>query len=152
VSDQTNGLPPASVPPSDDTSAANQAGEILDRWPWVEPSVWTERMLTALEDGVKGGRWFRLRDKVYARRNLDSLDSAFQQVAGNQGAAGVDHQPIAMFEHLLEGNLEHLADEVQSGIYRPHAVKRVYIPKPGSKEQRPLAWIPLQGNPTNKSA
>jgi hypothetical protein len=25
-------------------------------WPWAEPSVWTERMLTALEQGVKGGK------------------------------------------------------------------------------------------------
>jgi len=36
------------------------AGEIRDRWSWVEPSVWTERMLTALENGVRGGRWHSL--------------------------------------------------------------------------------------------
>ncbi|MEJ2111845.1 MAG: hypothetical protein P8Z37_18440, partial [Acidobacteriota bacterium] len=47
-----------------------QAGEIRDRWDWVEPSVWTERMLTALEKGVKGGKWFSLVDKVYALANL----------------------------------------------------------------------------------
>jgi hypothetical protein len=35
---------------------AKQAGEIRERWKWVEPSVWTERMLTALEKGVKGGK------------------------------------------------------------------------------------------------
>ena len=45
---------------------AKQAGEIRARWDWVEPSVWTERMLTALEQGVKGGKWFSLVDKVYA--------------------------------------------------------------------------------------
>ena len=32
------------------------AGEIRDRWSWVEPDVWTERMLTALDEGVKGGK------------------------------------------------------------------------------------------------
>ena len=32
-----------------------QAGEIRLRWKWVEPSVCTDRMLTALEQGVKGG-------------------------------------------------------------------------------------------------
>lgn len=37
-----------------------QAGEIRGRWSWVEPDVWTERMLTALEEGVKGGKWFSL--------------------------------------------------------------------------------------------
>ena len=43
---------PASV--SDGTK---QVGEMRDRWSWVEPDVWTERMLTALEEGVKGGKW-----------------------------------------------------------------------------------------------
>jgi RNA-directed DNA polymerase len=32
-----------------------QAEEIPARWAWVEPEVWTDRMLTALEEGVKGG-------------------------------------------------------------------------------------------------
>ena len=35
---------------------ATRAGDIRARWAWTEPSVWTERMLTALEEGVKGGR------------------------------------------------------------------------------------------------
>ena len=56
---------PAAVP-----VRARQAGEVQGRWSWVEPSVWTERMLTALEQGVKGGVWFSLIDKVYAPANL----------------------------------------------------------------------------------
>jgi hypothetical protein len=36
----------------------------------VEPEAWTERMLTALEQGVKGSKWFSLMDKVYALPNL----------------------------------------------------------------------------------
>src|SRR5450756_1070714 len=32
------------------------------RWGWVEPAIWTERMIAALETGVKGGRWFSLMD------------------------------------------------------------------------------------------
>jgi hypothetical protein len=43
---------------------AKQTGETPDRWSWVEPSVWTERMRTALDNGVKGGKWFSLVDKV----------------------------------------------------------------------------------------
>ena len=42
---------------------ARRAGEIWGRWSWVELSVWTERMLTALENGVKGGKWYSLMDK-----------------------------------------------------------------------------------------
>jgi RNA-directed DNA polymerase len=30
------------------------------KWDWVETSIWTERMLTALGNGVKGGKWFSL--------------------------------------------------------------------------------------------
>ena len=55
--------------PTEDTPAtvplAQQAGEILARWQWVELSVWTVRMLATLEQGVKGGKWFRLFDKVF---------------------------------------------------------------------------------------
>lgn len=47
---------------------AKQAGETAPKWQWVEPSVWTDRMLAALEHGVKGGKWFSLIDKVYAVR------------------------------------------------------------------------------------
>ena len=74
---------------------AIRAGEILLRWSWVEPTVWTERMLTALEQGVKGGKWFSLIDKVHPER---TLRAAFSQVAANKGAAGVDHVTVKMFE------------------------------------------------------
>ena len=49
---------------------AKQVGHVQSRWAWAEPSVWTERMLTALEQGVKGGVWFSLIDKVYSEKNL----------------------------------------------------------------------------------
>ena len=112
-----------------------QAGEIRARWAWVEPSVWTERMLTALEEGVQGGKWFSLMDKVYA---LTNLRAAFAEVKANGGAAGVDNQTVEMFEQHLEQNLEKLSQSLKDGSYRPQAIRRVWIPKPGSKEERPL--------------
>jgi len=121
---------PASV--SDETK---QAGEIRARWAWVEPQVWTDRMLTALENGVKGGKWFSLMDKICSVRNLRK---AFTRVKANKGAAGVDHQTIEMFENHLDENLEKLSLGLKDGTYRPKAVRRRWIPKPGSKEQRPL--------------
>ena len=63
-------------------------------------------MLTALEQGVKGGKWFSLIDKVYRRA---TLLQAFARVKANKGAVGVDHQTIEMFEPHLEANLECLA-------------------------------------------
>jgi RNA-directed DNA polymerase len=92
-------------------------------------------MLTALENGVRGGRWFTLIDKVYAAGNLQR---AFARVKANAGAPGVDHQTVEMFEARLEENLERIAQSLQGGTYRPQPVKRVWIPKPGSREQRPL--------------
>lgn len=114
---------------------AKQVGDIRPRWAWVEAAVWTERMLTALEDGVKGGVWFSLIDKVIRPANLAA---AFARVKANGGAAGVDHQTIAMFENCLEENLQRLAEELREERYRPQAVRRTYIPKAGSREKRPL--------------
>ena len=120
---------PAAVP------EAKQAGEVRARWAWVEPEVWTDRMLTALEQGVKGGKWFSLIDKVHSKRNLRS---AWQSVRANKGAAGVDHQTIRMFERHLEENLTRLEESIRAGTYRPQAIRRAWIPKPGGKDKRPL--------------
>lgn len=116
-------IKPAAVP-----AMAKQAGEVRARWAWTEPAVWTERMLTALEQGVKGGKWFSLVDKVYRPANLRN---AFARVKANKGAAGVDHQTVEMFEQHLEANLEWLATRLQDGSYRPQALRREWIPKPG---------------------
>lgn len=114
---------------------AKQVGEVRGRWAWTEPTVWTERMLTALEVGVKGGIWFSLIDKVYKPGNLRA---AFAQVKANQGAAGVDRQTIEMFEANLETNLSKVAQQLAGNSYRPQAVRRHWIAKPGSSEKRPL--------------
>jgi len=121
---------PAGVP-----GRAKQAGETRGIWSWVEPSVWTERMLTALEEGVKGGKWFSLIDKITPQT---TLDAAFRQVAANRGAAGVDHVTVAMYEGRLDEDLRRLSERLREGTYRPQAIRRHYIPKPGSQEQRPL--------------
>ena len=123
---------PASVPRP---AGAKQAGDVRARWAWTEPAVWTERMLMALERGIKGGVWFSLIDKVYRLRNLRN---AFARVKANGGAAGGDHQTIAMYEADLETNLEDLSDQLRKGTYHPQRIRRVYIPKPGSRERRPL--------------
>jgi len=92
-------------------------------------------MLTALEQGVLGGKWFSLMDKVYARANLRQ---AFARMKANGGAAGVDRVTVKEFECHLEANLEKLSRMLKDGSYRPQAIRRVWIPKPGSNEQRPL--------------
>lgn len=112
-----------------------QGGDIRGRWPWVKPEVWTDRMLEALENGVKGGRWFSLMDKVYARRNLEV---SWEQVRRNQGAAGVDGQSVGRFQARATQYLDELEGELKEGTYRPQGVRRQWIPKPGSDRLRPL--------------
>lgn len=114
---------------------AKQAGETLPKWGWVDPEIWTERMLAALETGVKGGKWFSLIDKVFSRENLHR---AFQKVKKNQGSAGTDHQTIAEFDSNIEKEIEALSQELRDGTYRPRLIRRHYIPKSGTNELRPL--------------
>ena len=65
--------PPAVVP-----TEAKQAGEVephrarRERWRWAEASVWTDRMLAALEEGVKGGVWYSLIDKVWCQTHTSA--------------------------------------------------------------------------------
>ncbi len=134
---------PTTVP-----ATAMQVGYDPLRWSWAEPSVWTERMLTALEQGVKGGRWFSLIDKVHSAANLYS---AAAKVAANRGAAGVDHITTKEFFDRAEENVAQLAEQLRSGTFRPQAVRRVLIPKPGSRETRPLG-IPTVRDRTVQAA
>jgi RNA-directed DNA polymerase len=112
-----------------------RGGQIRDRWSWVEPAVWSERMLEALETGVKGGKWHSLIDKVHGSANLRA---AWERVKANHGSGGVDHVTIEAFEDDLDRRLENLAEQLRAGTYKPQPVRRAYIPKPGSSERRPL--------------
>jgi RNA-directed DNA polymerase len=98
-------------------------------------------MLAALERGLEGGRWHSLVDKVYAPR---TLRAAFERVARNKGSAGVDHVSVQQYEADLESNLERLAAILRNGQYRPQAIRRCWIPKPGKKEKRPLGIPTVQ--------
>ena len=103
---------------------------------WAHPAVWTERMLATLNEGkVRGGKWHTLIDKVYSELNLHSSTS---KVLGKQGAAGVDGQSVEHFEAYKRDELTRLHELLREDHYRPAAVRRTWIPKPGSNEKRPL--------------
>ena len=124
---------PAGV--SERTKQAGEAQGLRERWDWVEPSVWTDSMLAALENGVKGGKWFSLIDKVYRQENLLS---AFKKVQKNGGAGGVDHVTVEGFAKDLDRQLAELGAALKAGTYEPQAARRAYIEKPGTNEKRPL--------------
>jgi RNA-directed DNA polymerase len=117
-------------------SIARQGAEAKGpaNWDWVEASVWTGRMLAALGNGVKGGKWFSLIDKVYDRR---TLEAAWKRVAANRGSAGVDHVSVKRFKACKDRYLQELEKDLQERQYQPESVRRVYIPK-GKGQTRPL--------------
>ena len=114
---------------------AKQGREVAPQWAWTEASVWSERMLATLARGIKGGKWYSLMDKVWRMVNLES---ALQAVARNQGAAGTDGVSVEQYLRTRSPRLWHLQARLQAGTYTPQPVKRVWIPKLGSPERRPL--------------
>lgn len=61
----------ASVVPERATQGAETHG---GDWTWVEATVWNERMLAALGNGVRGGKWFSLIGiDGFARRRLRAI-------------------------------------------------------------------------------
>jgi RNA-directed DNA polymerase len=95
-------------------------------------------MLAALENGVRGGKWFSLIDKVYRK---ETLKAAWHKVKDNGGAAGVDGQSVERFGMRVELYLEELERALRTQEYRPQPIRRVEIPKGGGK-MRPLG-IPV---------
>ena len=114
---------------------ATQGAEIHGRdWTWVEAAVWNERMLAALANGVRGGKWFSQIDKVYRKA---TLEAAWQKVRDNAGAAGVDGQSVEKFTVRAQSYLAELEQALKNGTYRPEPIRRVEIAK-GDGKLRPL--------------
>ncbi len=82
-------------------------------------------------------RFHALYDKVHRR---DILERAWVRVRANQGAPGIDRTTIADVEaYGVSRLLEELSADVRGEQWRPLPARRVWIPKPGSSEQRPLS-------------
>jgi group II intron reverse transcriptase/maturase len=76
-------------------------------------------------------------DKVYRR---DVLERAWVDVRRNGGAAGIDRTTIAdVQEYGVSRLLDELVADLKVGRWRPSPARRVFIPKPGSRELRPLS-------------
>jgi RNA-directed DNA polymerase len=112
-----------------------QVEEDLWRRHGAERGVWTEAMLVALEKGVKGNKWFSLIDKVASER---TLGMAWEKVRTNAGACGVDRISVEFFAKDSQNRLLAVRERLRKNTYRPKPIRRVEIPKPGSKEKRPL--------------
>ena len=100
--------------PSEVPARAPQEGEARGRWAWAEPTVWTERMLAALETGIKGGKWFRLIDKVWSPRNLAR---SLEKVVAKGGSAGVDNQSARQIEVHKDQTIAKLEQELRTSQF-----------------------------------
>jgi RNA-directed DNA polymerase len=82
-------------------------------------------------------RFHSLFDKVHRR---DVLERAWVQVRRNAGAPGIDQTTISdVEEYGVSRLLDELEAELKERRFRPLPARRVYIPKPGRREQRPLS-------------
>ena len=120
---------------------ATQGREVPARWAWTEASVWTERMLATLERGIKGGQWYSLIDKVW---RMENLQSAVWNLTRNKSLRTPDGQRCRRYAEQRERRLPALQELLRRGEYQPGPVRRVWIPKLGSKELRPLGIPPVE--------
>ena len=109
---------------------------------WSHHPAWTERMRAALKTRREsGGKWFSLIDRVYEPRQLqlawDRLDRRTTGEKRRRGA-GVDGVTVEKFAEQAGREIPRLAEELKAGTYRPRAVRRHWIPKPGTNKKRPL--------------
>jgi RNA-directed DNA polymerase len=96
-----------------------------------------QRTLYRAAKADPGRRFHALYDKVYRR---DVLERAWGQVRANRGAAGIDRVTLAQVEQYgVDRLLDELAADLEEGSYRLLPARRVFIPKPGSRERRPLS-------------
>jgi group II intron reverse transcriptase/maturase len=71
------------------------------------------------------------------------LRGCFERLRSD-AAAGIDRVTKAEYAKTLEANLTELVERLHRMGYRPQAVRRRYIPKPGSTKERPLGIPTLE--------
>jgi RNA-directed DNA polymerase len=96
-----------------------------------------QRKLCRAAKADPGRRFHALYDKVHRR---DVLEWAWELVRRNRGAAGIDWVTIAAVEeHGVSRLLDELAADLTAETYRPLPARRVWIPRPGQSDKRPLS-------------
>ena len=120
---------------------AKQGREVRPQWAWTEAVVWTPRMLETLERGITGGKWYSLMDKVWKRENLQR---AVEKVAKGKSKKKADGRKCRRYAEQNAQRLPPLQARLQAGRYHPEPVQRIWIPKLGSKEMRPLGIPPVE--------
>jgi len=120
---------------------AKQGREVAPQWEWTEAAVWTERMLATLERGIQGGKWYSLYDKVW---KMENLQRAVAQVTQGKSPKKADGRKCRRYAEQSARRLPQLQQMLKEGRYNPQPAQRIWIPKLGSKEMRPLGVPPVE--------
>ncbi len=120
---------------------AKQGRDVPPPWAWTEAVVWTERMLATLERGITGGRWYSLYDKVW---KMENLQRAVDKVTQGKSPKKADGRRCRRYAEQRTRRLPQLQRLLQEGTYQPEPAQRIWIPKLGSKELRPLGVPPVE--------
>jgi RNA-directed DNA polymerase len=118
-----------------------QGREVPPQWEWTEAVVWTERMLATLERGITGGKWYSLYDKVW---KMENLQRAVEKVTARKSVKKPDGRKCRRYAEQSAQRLPQLQRMLKEGRYEPKPAQRVWIPKLGSKEMRPLGVPPVE--------
>ena len=76
-------------------------------------------------------------DTVMYALNENNLKASAKRIAGNK-AVGIDNITKQEYISNIDENIRKLIESMKKMAYKPKAVKRVYIPKPGTDKKRPL--------------
>jgi RNA-directed DNA polymerase len=98
-------------------------------------------MLATLEGGIKGGKWYSLDDKVW---KMENLQRAVEKVAAGKSPRKTDGRKCRSYAGQSAQRLPPLQRMLQEGSYEPKPAQRVWIPKLGSKELRPIGVPPVE--------
>ena len=120
---------------------AKQGREVPPQWEWTEAAVWTERMLATLERGTTGGKWYSLYDKVW---KIENLQRAVEKVTAGKSPKKPDGRKCRRYAEQCARRLPQLQRMLKEGRYEPKPAQRVWIPKLGSNELRPLGVPPVE--------
>jgi RNA-directed DNA polymerase len=93
-------------------------------------------MLATLEKAVTGSKWYSLIDTLYP----SPAGSGVRCGKGQRRRGGVDSVSVEVNAANVETNLARLRDGLRTGGYRPQAIRRHDIPKPGSQGKRPSGY------------
>jgi RNA-directed DNA polymerase len=108
-----------------------------------------QRTLYRAAKADPGRRFHALHDKVV---RSDVLERAWGQVRANRGAGGIDRQTITDVERYgVDRLLDEMAADLKDGRWRPLPARRVFIPKPGREELRPLSIPTVRARHTTRS-